>query len=662
MTEFKNTERDLHFFRLRLSVAGIAVFIFFSLLAARFVWLQAYQHDHYAAQAEDNRISVVPVVPNRGLIVDRNGVVLARNFAAYTLEITPSKIRGDLDELIDTLGAIIDIQTKDRRRFRRQLEESKNFESLPIRTRLSDEEVAKFTAQRYRFPGVDIQARLFRQYPLGAVASHVIGYIGRISQREADKIEDTEDAANYNGTSYIGKEGVEKSYETQLHGVTGYEEVEVSAGGRAVRTLSRKSATPGANLILSIDIELQKVVEQAFGNRRGALIAIEPETGDVLAYVSMPTFDPNLFVEGIDQQSWDELNNSPDKPLVNRPLSGSYPPGSTYKPFMALAALELGRRTPASANYDPGYFNFGNHRFRDDKEGGHGTVDMYRSIVQSCDTYYYQLSSDLGVDAMHDFMKPFGFGQLTGIDLEHEKRGILPSTAWKRAAYRRPEQQKWYAGETISLGIGQGYNSFTPLQLAHATAILANNGVVMKPHLVKFMEDGGTRARTPTVARESYRIPLKQQNIDVIKNAMVGVMREGTGAKIFANAGYTAGGKTGTAQVIAIKKNEKYNASRIDERHRDHSLFTAFAPADKPRIAIAIIVENGGFGAAAAAPIVKEALDFYLLGKRANGARQDDVPTEKIDISETRPLAEIRADQDSEGGPRAGAETQGNRD
>lgn len=662
MTEFKNTERELHFFRLRLSVAGIAVFIFFSLLAARFVWLQAYQHDHYAAQAEDNRISVVPVVPNRGLIVDRNGVVLARNFAAYTLEITPSKIRGDLDELIDTLGAIVDIQTKDRRRFRRQLEESKNFESLPIRTRLSDEEVAKFTAQRYRFPGVDIQARLFRQYPLGAVASHVIGYIGRISQREADKIEDTEDAANYNGTSYIGKEGVEKSYETQLHGVTGYEEVEVSAGGRAVRTLSRKSATPGANLILSIDIELQKVVEQVFGNRRGALIAIEPETGDVLAYVSMPTFDPNLFVEGIDQQSWDELNNSPDKPLVNRPLSGSYPPGSTYKPFMALAALELGRRTPASAIYDPGYFNFGNHRFRDDKEGGHGTVDMYRSIVQSCDTYYYQLSSDLGVDAMHDFMKPFGFGQLTGIDLEHEKRGILPSTAWKRAAYRRPEQQKWYAGETISLGIGQGYNSFTPLQLAHATAILANNGVVMKPHLVKFMEDGGTRARTPTVARESYRIPLKQQNIDVIKNAMVGVMREGTGAKIFANAGYTAGGKTGTAQVIAIKKNEKYNASRIDERHRDHSLFTAFAPADKPRIAIAIIVENGGFGAAAAAPIVKEALDFYLLGKRANGARQDDVPTEKIDISETRPLAEIRADQDSEGGPRAGAETQGNRD
>ncbi|SMP73256.1 penicillin-binding protein 2 [Noviherbaspirillum suwonense] len=662
MTEFKNTERELHYFRMRLSVAGLFVLVFFGLLAARFVWLQAYQHDHYAAQAEDNRISIVPVVPNRGLIVDRNGVVLARNFAAYTLEITPSKIRGDLDEVIDALAGIVEIQTKDRRRFRRQLEESKNFESLPIRTRLTDDEVAKFTAQRYRFPGVDIQARLFRQYPLGSVASHVIGYIGRISQREAAKIEDTDDAANYNGTSYIGKEGVEKSYEAQLHGQTGYEEVEVSAGGRAVRTLSRKPATPGANLILSLDIELQKVVEQAFGNRRGALIAIEPATGDVLAYVSMPTFDPNLFVEGIDQQSWDELNTSPDKPLVNRPLSGSYPPGSTYKPFMALAALELGRRTPASAISDPGYFNFGNHRFRDDKEGGHGTVDMYRSIVQSCDTYYYHLANDLGVDAMHDFMKPFGFGQITGIDLEHEKRGILPSTTWKRTSYRRPEQQKWYAGETISLGIGQGYNSFTPLQLAHATAILANNGVVMKPHLVKFMEDGGTRARTATVPKESYRIALKQQNIDVIKNAMVGVMREGTAAKVFANAGYVSGGKTGTAQVIAIKKNEKYNASKIDERHRDHSLFTAFAPADKPRIAIAIIVENGGFGATAAAPIVREALDFYLLGKRANPNRQDDVPTEKIDISDTRPLAEIRADETSDGGPRAGAETQGNRD
>jgi penicillin-binding protein 2 len=660
MTEFKNTERELHFFRLRLSAVGVFVFICFGVLAARFLWLQAYKHNDYAAQAEENRISVVPVVPNRGLIVDRNGIVLARNFSAYTLEITPSKVKGDLDAVIDQLAVLVDIQPKDRKRFRRQMEESKNFESLPIRTRLSDEEVARFTAQRYRFPGIDIQARLFRQYPLGQVASHVIGYIGRVSQRDAEKIDEMEDAANYNGTDYIGKEGLEKSYEKQLHGTTGYEEVEVSAGGRAVRTLSRTPATPGHNLILSIDIELQKVVEQAFGDRRGALIAIEPATGDILAYVSMPTFDPNLFVEGIDQQSWDELNSSPDRPLVNRPLSGSYPPGSTYKPFMALAALELGKRTPNQTVHDPGYFWFGNHKFRDDKEGGHGSVDMYKSIVQSCDTYYYMLANDLGVDAMHDFMKPFGFGQLTGIDLDHERTGLLPSTAWKYAAYKKPEQKKWYAGETISLGIGQGYNSFTPLQMAHAMANLANNGIVMKPHLVKIIEDGGTKVRTATVPKESYRIKLKQENIDFIKQALVGVAREGTSARAFANAGYVSAGKTGTAQVIAIKKNEKYDAKKTAEQHRDHSLYTAFAPADNPRIAIAIIVENGGFGAAAAAPIVRQALDYYLLGKKPEN--KDQPLIDKSDTANARPAAELKAEEESVGGPKAGAESHGNHD
>jgi penicillin-binding protein 2 len=616
MTEFRNTEQELHRFRMRLSAAGVLVFICFGLLLARLLWLQGYKHVDYAAQAEDNRISIVPVVPNRGLILDRNGVVLARNFSAYTLEITPSKLHTNLDTAIDELSRLVDIQPKDRKRFRRLLDEAKNFESLPIRTRLTDEEVARFTAQRYRFPGVDIQARLFRQYPLGSVASHVIGFLGRINQTEADAIEQWDDSANYAGTSHIGKEGLEKSYEKQLHGTTGYEEVEVSAGGRAVRTVARTPATPGSNLILSIDIELQKVVEQAFGDRRGALIAIEPATGDILAYVSMPTFDPNLFVEGIDQQSWDELNNSPYKPMINRPLSGSYPPGSTYKPFMALAALELGRRTPQQAISDPGYFIFGNHRFRDDKEGGHGMVDMYKSIVQSCDTYYYLLANDLGVDTMHAFMKPFGFGQKTGIDLEHERSGLLPSTEWKRNAFRRPEQKKWYAGETISLGIGQGANAFTPLQMANATAILANNGVVMKPHLVKIVEDPVTRERKLTVPKESYRIPLKQENIDVIKNALVGVTTEGTSARAFAKAGYISAGKTGTSQVIAIKKNEKYDASKIAERHRDHSLYVAFAPADQPRIALAVIVENGGFGAAAAAPIARQALDYYLLGKR----------------------------------------------
>jgi len=615
MTELKDTEREVYQFRVRLSVAGAVVLLLFSCLLARFVWLQVYKHEDYVAQAEDNRISVVPIVPNRGLILDRNGVVLARNYSAYTLEITPSKIRENLDDLIDELSTVVEIQPKDRKRFKKLQEESRNLGSSPIRVRLTDEEVARFSAQRYRFPGVEIQARLFRQYPLGTVASHVIGYIGRINARDQDEIDDSDDATNYRGTEHIGKEGIEKSYETQLHGTTGYEEVEVSAGGRPVRTLSRTPAVPGDNLILSIDIGLQKVVEQAFGNRRGALVAIEPSTGDILAYVSMPNFDPNLFIEGIDQQSWDALNNSPDHPLLNRPLSGTYPPGSTYKPFMALAALELGKRKPTDTIFDPGYFNFGGHKFRDDKEGGHGTVDMYKAIVQSCDTYFYMLANDLGVDTIHDFMKPFGFGQKTGIDLRYERTGVLPSTAWKASAYRRPEQKRWYAGETISLGIGQGYNAFTPLQIANAVSILANNGVVMKPHLVKIIENGMTHQRTLTVPKESYRIPLKQENIDIVKHAMVGVTKEGTSARAFAGAEYVSAGKTGTAQVVGIKQNEKYNAKTTQERHLDHALYTAFAPADNPKIALAVIVENGGFGAQSAAPIARAALDYYLLGK-----------------------------------------------
>lgn len=643
MTELKNIERELHFFRLRVTVAGFFVFVCFSLLLSRFVWLQVYKHDDYVARAENNRISLVPVVPNRGLILDRNGVVLARNYSAYTLEITSSKLDGKLDDVIDELAKLVDIQPRDRKRFRKLLEESKKFESLPIRTRLTDLEVARFTVQRYRFPGVDIQARLFRQYPLEASAAHVIGYIGRISQKDAESIDDSDDAANYNGTIYIGKDGLEKSYEAVLHGKTGYEEVEVSASGRAVRSLSKTPAVSGSNLILSIDMELQKIAEQAFGDRLGALVAIEPETGDVLAFVSRPSFDPNLFVEGIDQQSWDELNNSPDRPLINRPLTGTYPPGSTYKPFMALAALELGKRTPEMAIRDPGFFKLGNHTFMDDKPGGHGTVDMYKSIVQSCNTYYYMLANDLGVDTIHDFMKPFGFGQVTGIDLEHERQGLLPSTGWKRKAFKKAGQQ-WYAGETISLGIGQGYNAFTILQLAHAVANLANNGVVMKPHLVKMVEDAHTRQRTLTVPKESYRIPLSQKNIDFVKKAMVGVTHEGTSSRVFANAGYESGGKTGTAQVVGLKKKEKYNAKTRAVHLLDHSLYSAFAPADKPRIAIAVIVENGGFGAAVAAPIVKKALDYYLLGKRPDD--KSNLPTVAAQNAATKPAGDLHLHED----------------
>jgi penicillin-binding protein 2 len=643
MTEIKNSDREIHHFRMRLSALVVLVFICFGLLVARFVWLQVVKHNQYMAQAEDNRIALVPIVPNRGLILDRNGVVLASNYSAYTLEITPSKLEASLDSVIDELARLVAIEAKDRKRFKRLLEESKNFSSVPIRTRLTDDEVARFTAQRFRFPGVEVQARLFRQYPLGAIASHVLGYIGRINQAEAKVIEASDDSANYNGTDHIGKEGLEKSYEHQLHGQTGYEEVERSAGGRAIRTLSRTPPVPGANLILSVDIELQKVIEEAFGDFRGALVAIEPATGDVLAYVSRPGFDPNLFVDGIDAQSWNELNTSLDKPLMNRPLSGSYPPGSTFKPYMALAALELGKRRPEQGISDPGFFMLGGHRFNDDKKGGHGYIDMYRSIVMSCDTYYYQLGNELGIDAISGFMKQFGFGQLTGIDLLHEQKGVLPSQEWKRERFKRNRAaQKWVGGDTISISIGNGFNNYTPLQMAHAIATLANDGVLMKPHLVKILEDGGTKQRTLTVAKESGRIPLRQENIDVIKHAMVGVTSDqsGTGFMAFRNAGYTVGGKTGTAQVVGLKGG-KYNASATPERLRDNALFTAFAPADKPRIAIAVVVENAGFGAAIAAPIVRKALDYYLLGKRPGDKDKpapkpvDPVPAEEDQVAPT---------------------------
>lgn len=609
-TPMYSVERELHAFRARVLVAASIVLLCLLLLLVRFVLLQVLRHQDFNAQAEENRISVVPITPNRGLIVDRNGIVLARNYSAYTLEITPSKV-ADLEATIDALGAVLEIQARDRRRFKKLLEESKSLESLPIRTRLSDTEVARFAANRYRFPGVEIKARLFRQYPLGETASHVIGYIGRISQRDQEAIEESEDAENYRGTEYIGKIGLEESYEHELHGITGFEKVEVSAGGRPVRILSRAAPQSGNNLILSIDIRLQQIAEQAFGDRRGALVAIEPATGDVLAFVSKPTFDPNLFVEGIDVENWKILNESLDKPLLNRPLRGAYPPGSTYKPFMALAALTSGKRNYNSTIYDPGYFMFGNHKFRDSKPEGNGSVDLMKSIVVSSDTYYYQVANDMGVDAIFNFMKPWGFGQITGIDLKNEAAGTLPSTAWKWARYK----QKWIPGETISIGIGQGYNAFTPLQMAHATATLANDGVLHKPHLVKAIEDSHTNQRSLTVPEAGSRLPINQEYIDFVKRAMVGVNETGTSARIFADAPYKAGGKTGTAQVVGIKQNEKYDARKIAERHRDHSWFIVFAPAEKPTIALAVIVENGGFGAQAAAPIARQLLDYYLLGK-----------------------------------------------
>ena len=616
MKELRNVEADLRQFRLRALVATAAVIVAFTLIWARAYYLQVVQYENLNEQAERNRTAVVPVVPMRGEVEDRNGEILASNYSAYTLEITPSKVP-DLDAVLSELEPLVTISKRDRRRFNKLLSETKAFEAIPIRTLLSDEEVARFAAQRWRFPGVEIRARFFRNYPLGATASHLVGYIGRINQREQDEIESwpDEERANYRGTDYIGKLGIEQFYEKELHGETGIERIETSAGGRAVRILDSRPARPGRTIELTIDAKLQQMTEQLFGDRRGALVAIDPRNGEILAFVSAPTFDPNLFVEGIDVESWRALADSPDKPLLNRAIRGRYPPGSTYKPFMGLAALELGKRSPQATTYDPGYWIFGDNKFRSHGDEGLGNVDLRTSIVKSSNTYYYALANDLGVDAIHDFMAPFGFGQITGIDLHGEQSGILPSQAWKRAAYKRADQQRWYAGETISLGIGQGYNSFTMLQLASATATLANRGVQYPPHLMRAIRESRNSTAQTMSSVTPRDLNLNQKNVDHIIEAMVGVTQEGTSRLSFANAPYLSAGKTGTAQALTIGQNEKYDAKKLAEYERDHALYIAFAPTDAPEIALAIVVENAGFGSAHAAPIARRVFDYVLLGQ-----------------------------------------------
>ncbi|EPD38616.1 MULTISPECIES: penicillin-binding protein 2 [Delftia] len=610
--EIRNTEAELQRFRLRAWVMSVVVLLAFGLVVARLLVLQVQRHEELSERAESNRTAVVPIVPNRGQILDRNGVVLATNYSAYTLEIMPSRA-GNLEETIDSLAEIVEITPRDRRKFKRLVDDSRSFDSLPIRTRLTDDEVARFAAQRYRFPGVDIKARLFRTYPMQDTASHVIGYIGRINQREKEALEDSDDAANYRGTDVIGKLGVEQSYETDLHGQTGWEEMETSAGGHAVRKLGSRPATPGDSLVLSLDIKLQRMVEELYGDRRGALVAIDPRSGEVLAMVSRPTFDLNLFVDGIDQESWTTLNESINRPLLNRALRGTYPPGSTYKPFMAIAALESGKRRPDTTIMDNGSWTFGGHTFR----SGHpnGPTNLRRSIIKSSNVYYYMLANDMGVDMIHDYMKPLGFGQLTGIDVRGEARGVLPSTEWKRNTYKRPEQKKWYAGETISLGIGQGYNNFTILQLANAMSTLAAKGVKHRPHLAVGRVDAVTQQFSAINKDPGTSMGYKPENVEAVRAAVAAVTVEGTSRGIFGNAPYTSTGKTGTAQAVGVRQNEKYNAARLSEFQRDHSLYIAYAPADNPTIAVAAIVENAGFGAAAAAPLARRVFDYWLLGR-----------------------------------------------
>lgn len=631
-SELRNPLREQHYFRLRLGFAALVVLTCFGILAARFFYLQVVRYEHYQTLAENNRISLVPIVPNRGLILDRNGVVLAHNFFVYTLEITPSKVE-NVEETIDALAQLVEVNANDRKRFKKLRDQSHSFESVPLRSHLTEAEAARIAVNRFRFPGVEIRSRLFRHYPQGSLGSHLIGYIGRINDKDVERIKAAGDDSNYKGSDHIGKMGLEQYYERHLHGITGIQQVEIDADGHAVRVLSSTAPVPGNDLILSVDSKLQQIAENAFGDRRGAMVALDPSTGEVLAYVSMPTFDPNLFVDGIDTESWNALNNSLDKPLINRPLRGIYPPGSTFKPFVALAGLEHGKREPPFSIADPGFYMLpgSSHRYRDWKPGGHGQVDVKRAITVSCDTFFYGLALDLGIERLTSFVSHFGFGKKSGLDMEGELSGLLPTPQWKAKRWK----QKWYPGETLITGIGQGYMLATPMQLAQATAILANNGVAVRPHLVAAIKESSTGTRRPMPIEITDRVELNPQHVELVKQGMMDVtLPGGTAASIGAGSPYAIAAKTGTAQVIGIKQGEKYNEHAIDERHRDHALFIAYAPAEAPRIALAVIVENGGHGGSAAGPIARKVMDFYLLGKEPDAPAQETPPEAVVNAPE----------------------------
>ncbi len=613
-TPLKNLDRELARFHGRLKVGALFVALLAAALLARAFYLQIVQHEHYIQRAESNRISLVPTAPNRGLILDRNGRILAENYSAYTLEVTRAQI-DDLEATLTEVGRLIEITPGQLRRFRRLLAESHEFETVPLKSKLTDEEVAILAANRYRLPGLDVKARLFRNYQAGPGMAHVLGFIGRINDRDLKQLRESGREQNYRGSAHIGKTGLEQSYETLLHGRTGFDQMETDASGRAVRMLSRIPPVPGKDLRLHLDVELQAVAEHAFGDFLGGLVALDPNTGGVLALVSKPGFDPNLFVDGIDPETWKSLNESPERPMVNRVLRGIYPPGSTIKPLMALAGLELGVRTPADSFVDPGYFSLPNsrHQFRDWKRDGHGVVDLRKSISQSCDIYYYRLAVDMGIDRMHDYLAQFGLGEKTGIDLNGESSGLLPSRDWKQRRWKQP----WYPGETVIAGIGQGYHLTTPLQLAATTAMLANGGKRVAPRLAQAMREPFSQTWQPLPGAVRGQVAITPAHLAVVREGMMDVMRPGgTAAASAAGAPYTIAGKTGTAQVVGIKQGERYDASRLAREHRDHALFIAYAPTENPTIVVAVMVENGGSGSGTAAPIARAVFDYYLTGKR----------------------------------------------
>ena len=580
------------------------------MLGARLFYLQITSNEHYTTLSQENRVRIVPTPPTRGLIYDRNLKLLANNKPSYQIEITPVQVE-DIEQAVSNISQYIQLEEHHLKKFYDDVNRKQGFESIPLKINLNEDEVARFSVNRHRFPGVEITARANRYYPLAGVSAHALGYVGRINVEEVQKL----DKQNYSGTSHIGKLGVEKYYEDVLHGGVGYQHVEINAQGRKLRVLETVPPTPGSDIILTLDARLQKIAQDSLGERNGSVVAMEPLTGEVLVFVSTPTFDPNLFVNGISSKQFSLLRDDPNRPLFNRALTGQYPPGSTIKPMLALAGLHYGVTWAEKTLYAGPYFKLPGHKrkYRDWKKGGHGKVDMYKAITQSCDVYFYTLANDLGIDRMSEFLAQFSLGAKTALDTWGEAKGIMPSQEWKRRVYGQP----WYPGETVITGIGQGYMLTTPLQLATATSALAMRGQGVRPRFLRAIRKQGdvedmahaTAMQTVDVSNEYYW--------DQIISAMVDAVHKpnGTAYRIGKDAKYKIAGKTGTAQVFGLAEDEEYEEEKIEEKLRDHGLFIAFAPVDDPKIAIAVIVENGGSGSSAAAPVAKIVLDNYLLSK-----------------------------------------------
>ena len=603
----KDHERDARLVRKRVVVGAVAIVLLVCVLISRLYFLQVIQYDYHSTLSENNRVHVQPIPPTRGLIFDRNGVIIADNRPSFSLTMTRERAGAEWRGLLDVIVEVLELSPDDRKLFEKRMRQGRRpFEPVPILFELSEEQIARIAVNQFRLPGVEVVAQLVRHYPLGEHFAHSVGYVGRINEAELKVL----DPINYSGTHHIGKTGIERFYEAELHGQVGYEEVETNARGRVSRVLKRTDPLPGKDIRLTLDVQLQKAAEAALAGRRGAVVALDPNNGDVLAMVSQPSFNPNLFVTGIGFKAYAELRDSIDRPLFNRVLRGLYPPGSTIKPAVAVAGLDSGVVTGATRVFDPGFYQLPNyeHKYRNWNRTGDGWVNMEMAIMRSNDTYFYDLAHKLGVDRLGKYLGQFGIGQKVSLDMFEESAGLMPSREWKRARYR----QAWYPGETLILGIGQGYMQTTPLQLAQVTALLANQGKWYRPHLAK--DVGGVAPVDPSPLPDiRLHDPRSWQQAS---NGMQQVMHgaRGTARKVGDTALYRIAGKSGTAQVVAIKQGEKYDRSKVQERHRDHALFIGFAPADKPQIAVAVMVENGESGSGVAAPVVKQVLDAWLLG------------------------------------------------